>query len=781
MDAVDNRTVQRLAVSVRGVVQGVGFRPFVFRACRALGLTGTVRNTAAGVDIEVQGAPDALESFMDELRERPPALALIVSLESNPVPALDSEPGFRILDSSADSSPRGATPVSPDIATCGDCLSELFDPADRRHAYPFLNCTCCGPRFTITERTPYDRPNTAMKRFPMCAACAAEYADPADRRFHAQPTACPECGPRLALRDAHGNALAHEGRAVSMAADLLRGGGALAIKGLGGFHLACGARCASAVQRLRAAKIRDGKPFAVMVRNAEQARAFCAVSAAEERLLQDPAGPIALLEKRCDAPGALHEAVAPNRGAHGVLLPYTPLHHLLLAAVDEPLVMTSGNRGGAPMAFREEDAFSQLRGAADAFLTHDRDIVMRCDDSVMRVWRGRGRALRRARGLAPAPLPLPLKTRVPILACGADLKNTFALARGRSCIISHHGGDLDNPETLAAFERSVAHYEDLFDFSPEAVACDMHPDYATAGFARALAARRGLPVVAIQHHHAHVAACLADAGECGPVIGVALDGSGYGPDGAVWGGEFLIADLARFKRAARLAYAPMPGGDAAARQPWRMAASHLFRALGPEFRALRIPFNDFLDGARRRMVSRMIERGINAPMTSSMGRLFDAAAALCGFHDEISYEGQAAAEFEALCGNAAAAEPYEFDFHPAPDPGAPFTIDPAPVVRGMARSLESGESAADVSARFHAAVARMIALACDKIRSASGLDTVALTGGVFQNWTLLDLAATQLEARGFRVLAHERVPCNDGGICLGQAAIAAAALRRGKE
>jgi len=619
--------MQRLSVQVRGIVQGVGFRPFAAGLCRRFNLTGAARNTPRGLDIEIQGAPRNTDAFLAELHERPPALARIAAVSTSAISIVPGESGFRILHSLC--AGPAHTPVAPEASTCAACLAEMRDPADRRHRYPFLNCTCCGPRFTITERVPYDRAHTTMKRFPMCPACESEYNNPEDRRFHAQPTACPDCGPQLDLCDACGAHIASSQDALDRAVRMLLDGKILAIKGLGGFHIACRAQDPAAVSRLRKAKTREHKPFAVMVRDTDQARTFCRITPHEDRFLNDHTRPILLLDKIGDSPNALPRDTAPARITHGVMLPYTPLHHLLLGDMDEPLIMTSANRRDEPIAFGDEEAFKQLGGIADAFLTHNRPIHMRCDDSVARVWRGRLRVLRRARGFAPAPLPLPIEASLPILACGPDLKNTFALARNDECILSHHIGDLHHPECLASYEQAIPHYENLFGFAPRAMSCDMHPDYHSTAYAQSRA--RGIPLVAVQHHHAHIAACLADNGARGPVIGVAFDGTGYGPDNTVWGGEFLIADLSGFTRAAHLACAPLPGGDAAARQPWRMAASHLLRALGPDFRTRRLAFNDHLHDSEWNMIQQMIERGLNAPLTSSMGRLFDAVSALCGF------------------------------------------------------------------------------------------------------------------------------------------------------
>jgi hydrogenase maturation protein HypF len=729
-------------VRVEGTVQGVGFRPFVHGLATGLGLSGLVGNDARGVFIEVEGDPEAVERFLGGLRE-PPPLAVIERITTRALPPGGSR-GFAIVGS--DDNGRRAALVAADSATCDDCLRELRDPADRRHGYPFVNCTGCGPRFTIVTDVPYDRPNTTMARFAMCDACAAEYHDPADRRFHAQPVCCPACGPRLALRDAGGRNL--PGDPVKAARALLADGGVLALKGLGGYHLAATARDESAVAALRSRKRREDKPFAVMVADVPAARRLAAVAPAEEALLTSARRPIVLLRRRADAP--LAGSVAPGNRFVGVMLPYTPLHHLLAG---EPLVLTSGNVSDEPIAYRDEDAFARLGAIADAFLTHDRPIHVRTDDSVTRVFRGRELPVRRSRGYVPAPLPLPPGGPA-VLACGAQLKNTFCLAHDGRAFVSHHIGDLENHETLRAYEEGVAHFSRLFAITPSVVAHDLHPEYLSTKYAL----DRGLPPVGVQHHHAHIAACLADNEQAGPVIGVAFDGTGYGTDGTLWGGEFLVADLVGFERAGHLLPVPLPGGAAAIREPWRMAAAY------------GVPAG--LDVARRNApdwdrVVALARRGIGSPPTSSVGRLFDAVAAVLGVRDRVTYEGQAAVELEQR------ADPGEQGAYPVRlDGGSPFTVRGADLVAAVVADLASGVPA--VAARFHNTIARLVVAGAVRVRETTGLTRVALSGGVFQNVLLLDRAVAGLEAEGFTVLVHRRVPPNDGGISLGQAAVATA-------
>ncbi|NDU77628.1 carbamoyltransferase HypF [Actinomadura sp. DSM 109109] len=727
----------RVGVRVEGVVQGVGFRPFVHGLATGLGLSGLVGNDAGGVFIEVEGAPEVVGRFLDGLRARPPRLALVERVTTREL-AAEGRRGFAIVGSQPSGERRAL--VSWDAATCDDCLREMRDPGDRRHRYPFINCTACGPRFTIVTGVPYDRPNTTMAGFAMCGPCAAEYGDPADRRFHAQPVCCPDCGPSLALRP-------HAAEPLEAARAVLADGGVLAVKGLGGYHLAARAADPGAVAALRARKHREDKPFAVMAPGLEAARALCDLSEAEEELLTGPRRPIVLARRRPGA--ALAAAVAPGNRAVGLMLPYTPLHHLL---VTEPLVLTSGNVSDEPIAYRDGDALERLAGIADAFLLHDRPIHVRTDDSVMRAFRGRPLPVRRSRGYAPEPIPIPGGR--PVLACGAELKNTFCLARDGRAFVSHHIGDLENHETLRAFEEGIAHLRRLFDIAPELIAYDPHPEYLSTKYAL----DQDIPGIAVQHHHAHIASCLADNGAAGPVIGVAFDGTGYGTDGTLWGGEFLVADLRGFERAGHLEPVPLPGGAAAIREPWRMAAAY------------GVP--DDLPVARRpgwAAVTSLARRRVNAPPTSSMGRLFDAVAAVLGVRDRVTYEGQAAIELEQRADTAETAA------YPAALTGTDrFTVAGGDLMDAVVADLRAGVPVETIAARFHNGVAALVVAGATRIRSRTGIGTVALSGGVFQNMLLLDRAVSGLADAGFDVLTHHRVPPNDGGVSLGQAAVATA-------
>ena len=757
----------RTAVRVEGVVQGVGFRPFVYTLATGLGLVGLVGNDLDGVFVEVEGPVAAVSEFLLLLERDAPPLARIERITTRTIPPRRSA-SFAIAASepAGPAGPGGSaqrrTLVSADTATCADCLRELADPADRRFGYPFINCTNCGPRFTIVRDVPYDRPLTTMAAFAMCEPCAAEYHDPADRRFHAQPTCCPACGPRLALRNPAGDLL--DGEPLAGAAELLARGRVLAVKGLGGYHLAADAACEKAVALLRARKHREDKPFAVMVADLAAARRLAEVDSAAADLLTSQARPIVLLPRRPEV--AVAAATAPGNRHLGIMLPYTPLHHLLLAALAEagarPMVLTSGNVSDEPIVYRDEEALDRLGGIADAFLTHDRAIHIRTDDSVARAFRGRPMLIRRSRGYVPGPVTVASGFPRHVLACGAELKNTFCLARGRHAFVSHHVGDLENAETLRSFTEGIEHFRRLFDVEPQVVAHDLHPEYLSTKYAVEL---DGVDLQAVQHHHAHIASCLADNdaaghGADGPVIGVAFDGTGYGTDGTIWGGEFLVAGLAAFERGGHLAPVPMPGGAAAIRQPWRMAAAYLGAA--------------DLDVARRNAerwpaVLAMARRGVNSPLTSSAGRLFDAAAAVLGVRDTINYEGQAAVELEQM------ADPAETGAYPAAlEAGEPFRVRGIDLLHGVIEDLTAQVPAPVIAARFHHGVAALIEAGCLAMRDRYGLGTVALSGGVFQNLLLLHATVGRLEARGFRVLVHSRVPCNDGGISLGQAVVAAA-------
>ncbi len=761
--------VGRREVCVRGIVQGVGFRPFVYALARNHGLSGTVRNDAEGVRIEVEGAPEELERFVRALREDAPPLAVVESVFWQPLAALgDGE--FRIEESREGL--RRQALVSPDVATCDDCLAELLDPADRRYRYPSTNCTNCGPRFTITRSVPYDRATTTMSGFEMCPDCRREYEDPTNRRFHAQPNACPACGPRVRLLDRFGHELhARPDDPISRTAQMLRGRAIVAIKGLGGYHLACDPFDEKAVRMLRGRKVRQDKPFALMARDLSQVREICRVSPEEEALLTSPARPIVLLERRENA--GVAEEVAPRQKTLGVMLAYTPLHHLLLRDAGIPLVMTSGNNSDEPIAYRDEEALDQLCDIADYFLIHDREIHMRCDDTVVRTAGGRPYPIRRSRGYAPAPLRLAESVASHTLSCGGELKNTFCLARGRHAFMSHHIGDVENYETLRSFREGVEHYCRLFDVSPELVAYDLHPDYLSTKYARELE-EAGLPAVGIQHHEAHVASCLADNERPADerVIGVALDGTGYGTDGAVWGGEFFEGSLEEgFTRRAHLEYAPLPGGSAAIRQPWRMALAQLITLYGEE-EVLKLPLAVVRQAGERnvRLIARLVEHKLNTPPTSSAGRLFDAVAALVGVagSTRTTYEGQAAIELE-LTADAPTNRSYSVHLRPERDT---WIVETREVVAAVVEDLLSGRPASEISATFHRTIAHIVTRVCDKVRESDGVNTVALSGGTFQNMLLLTQTTDLLEEKQFVVHRHHRVPANDGGLALGQAILA---------
>ncbi|TYB70448.1 carbamoyltransferase HypF [Nonomuraea sp. PA05] len=740
---------------IEGIVQGVGFRPFVYSLANRLGLAGRVHNDVNGVHIEVEGAHDGVEEFLTALERDAPALSAIER-----VTVVSGEPaghsGFTIATSDP-AGPRRAL-VSADTATCDDCLRELADPADRRHRYPFINCTNCGPRFTIVRGVPYDRLMTTMAGYGMCGDCAREYHDPGDRRYHAQPTCCPACGPRLLLRDQRGTELC--GDPVACAAVLLRAGRVVAVKGLGGYHLAVTASDERATAALRGRKHREEKPFAVMAADLAQARRIAHVDDTAAALLAGRARPIVLLPRRDGAPVA--PSVAPGNRSLGIMLPYTALHHLLLAELAEPIVLTSGNVSDEPIAYEDDDALTRLAGIADAFLTHDRAIHLRADDSVIRPLPGAITVLRRARGYAPEPLALRRPVPRPVLACGAELKSTFCLAQGRRAFVSPHIGDLENHETLRSFIEGIDHYCGLFDIRPEIVAHDLHPGYLSTRHALDI---HGVDHVGVQHHHAHIASCLADNGDPGPVIGVAFDGLGHGTDGTLWGGEFLRADLTGYERLGHLAQVPMPGGAAAIRQPWRMTAAYL-RDQHPGLAVTERNAEHWAD---------VLRLAADAPLTSSAGRLFDAVSALLGVRDKITYEGQAAIELEQ---RADPAETGAYDAAITTAPAGPLIVEGGDLVRAAAADLAAGTGPGVIAGRFHNGVAAAITRTCVALRQSTGLTAVALSGGVFQNALLLDRTVQRLRAAGFRVLKHVRVPPNDGGLSLGQAAVAAARDRR---
>lgn len=735
----------RRRLAVRGVVQGVGFRPFVYQSAVRHGLTGFVGNDTTGVFIEVQGNAAAIDAFQAELLAHPPPLARIEAVDAAELPVA-TETHFVIVASQTTAGATGSVPA--DVATCGDCLRELFDPADRRFRYPFINCTHCGPRFTIIQTLPYDRPATTMAGFPMCAACEREYHDPTDRRFHAQPVACPACGPKVWL-EADGVTVAEGDEAVREAVRLFTSGAVVAVKGVGGFHLACDAKNAEAVANLRRRKGRKGKPFAVMVKDSDAARELAEVSDDEAAVLASPERPIVMLKRT-----GLNHDIAPGLNTVGLMLPYSPLHHLL---VDRPLVMTSGNRSDEPIARDNAEARERLAPLADAFLMHDRDIHSVCDDSVVRVFAGHEYPVRRSRGYTPLPVKLPRAGKA-VLAVGGELKATLCVTVGDHAYLSQHIGDVESIDTLAALDRTAAHLINLFRVTPELVACDRHPGYLSAEWAATFAARRGVPLVRVQHHHAHVASLLADANwPGGPVLVACFDGTGYGTDGAIWGGEFFLAEGSTIERIAHLKYAPLPGGDAAVRKPYRVALAHLWAA--------GIPWDDDFPcvkacpPAERRVLKQQLEKNINCVPTSSMGRLFDAVASLSGIRHEVSYEGQAAMELEASAEGAGSVEPYPFTLTDS----SPIVLDPVPMLAAIVN-----DAADHIPARFHATVVEMILAVARRVNASA----VGLTGGVFQNTVLLNRVAERLHTVGVHTLTHRQVPANDGGLALGQAVLA---------
>lgn len=742
----------RRKFQINGIVQGVGFRPWVYQLAQRHQLYGYVFNSTLGVTIEVEGPEEALADFEAALRTEAPPLA-----ELDRIRVEHLEPvGYQefTIDDSQDLEGQFVL-VPPDIATCPDCLADLRDPANRRYRYPFTNCTNCGPRYTIIQEIPYDRPHTTMAEFRQCPACEREYHDPGNRRFHAQPNACPECGPWVELWDRE-RALAQRAEAIDQTRKLLKDGAILAIKGLGGFHLACDAANDAALLRLRQRKLRSGKPLALMAASLEKIAEFCQVGPEERAALSGTRRPIVLLARR---PGSRISAeVAPGVPTLGVMLPYTPLHHLLFEGGEfEALVMTSANISEEPIAFRNQEVAGRLHALADYFLLHNRTIQTRVDDSVVRIFEGRERTLRRARGYAPRPIELGFPAQE-VLACGGELKNTFCLTKEHYAILSQHTGDLENLETLEFFQETLAHMKRFFRVEPRAVAYDLHPQYMTTRLALAMP---GIEKIGVQHHHAHIAACMAENGLRDKVIGVALDGTGYGTDGLIWGGEFLICDYLSFERRFHFRYVPLPGGDTAIRQPWRSALSYLKDA-----ELAGVPSLESIPAAQRRVVEAMIAGRINTVDTSSCGRLFDAVSAILGIRLETTYEGQAAIELEAIAAPGMA-EPY------------PYAVDADTIdFRETIGAIVRDGSAREVrSARFHNTVSAAIAEICRRLRQQDRLTNVCLSGGTFQNVYLLGRTAQLLRDAGFQVFVHARVPPNDGGLSLGQAAIASSLLR----
>ncbi len=807
--------IHRRRHMISGIVQGVGFRPFVFKVARELGLTGWVRNSPAGVEIEIQGSDAGLVSFSNALENNIPPLAVITSHTCEDISPI-SDSCFSILPSTGG---EPAIQIAPDSAVCQDCLRELFDPDDRRYRYPFITCTNCGPRYSIITGIPYDRPKTTMAAFPLCSDCLKEYQDPMDRRFHAQPIACPVCGPQMRLVKAAPlptspcwgeeiNSLPRRGRvgegecseavegdkAIIQAIKLLKDGSILAIKGIGGYHLAVDACNQEAVQRLRTRKKRDEKPFAVMAADIAAAHSLAVLDDTEERLLTSPESPIVIVRKRPGSP--LSDLVAPANGWIGLMLPYAPLHHLLFKGQEnamalslasgalphdpafQTLVMTSGNISDEPVAYEDHDALKRLAEIADYFLLHDRPIHIRSDDSVMRVFQDRPLFYRRARGYAPRAVRLPFQCR-PILAAGAELKGAVCLADRELAFLSQHIGDLQNDSTCDSFRHTITHLSELLEIKPEIIACDLHPDYLSTRFAE----DSGLPLIQVQHHHAHLAACMAENGLDGTTIGVILDGTGYGTDGTIWGGEFLVGGYSGYQRASRFRPIRLPGGDAAVREPWRMALSYLYDALGADAFSIAPQLTERLTERELSLFTGMLERGINSPLTSSCGRLFDAVAALLNIRHFVSYDGQAAIELEALAENAETEFPPvslcqsgKYNYEISSKEVAPIELNFSPMFPEILADMAAGIQQAVIARRFHTTVASAVVDVCLLIRDSSGLERVVLSGGVFQNRLLSKMIYTSLGLKGFTVFTHHLVPPNDGGIALGQAAIAAHAL-----
>ena len=767
MEDSSRAVLLRKAIDITGIVQGVGFRPFVYRLAQECNLTGFIANTPAGVTIEVQGEPDLLDRFLERLPSEIPPLAKITSLlprDAEPQP----ETVFRIVSSRLDAPPKAL--ISPDASVCDDCLREMMSPRDRRFHYPFINCTNCGPRFTIIRDIPYDRARTSMDSFQMCAACQSEYDNPANRRFHAQPNACWDCGPQLQLLSADGSLL-NVAEPLRDAARLLDQDRIVAVKGLGGFHLACNARAESAVNLLRERKRRVEKPFAVMLRRIEDVEHFCAIDDAARKLLLSIERPIVLLPRKPNA--GLADTIAPRNRFLGIFLPYTPLHHLLFASGKfDALVMTSANLSEEPIAIDNGEAVHRLHGIADAYLVHNRHILRRCDDSVVRLAAGRKQMLRRSRGFVPVPVPLERESQ-PILAVGGELKNTICIVRGSEAFLSQHIGDLENLESYNFFSEAVEHLQRVLEVHPKVVAYDLHPDYFSTKWALA---QEGVQLIGVQHHHAHVASCMAENHLDGRVIGIALDGTGYGTDGAVWGGEVLLADYHDFERAAHFEYVPLPGGAAAIHEPWRVALSYLLKHYVKDFNTLDLPFLRDIDSRRLHVIQQMIDRQVHSPRTSSCGRLFDAVASLAGIRSTVNYEAQAAIELEMAAHDSTDEGAYSFALIPD---GTHWQIGTHSLFQEVLRDIRLQQPVADISRRFHAGLASVFVDLAEKIREQSALNRVCLSGGCFHNLLLFQMLLDGLRAKSFEVYFHCEVPAGDGGLSLGQALVAANRLQSG--
>lgn len=764
-------TAKRLEIT--GVVQGVGFRPFLFVLAKRHMLAGVVSNTGTGVTVVIEGPEKKIDQFCRDIRQNAPLLASVTGIFSKQV-AVNGYASFQIVKSQT--SENRSTLISPDVTVCRDCLAELNDPGDRRYRYPFINCTNCGPRYTIIEDIPYDRPKTSMKYFKMCAACRKEYEDPLNRRFHAQPNACPVCGPKVFLTDAQGQVIEEDPqKVIPMAADLLKSGRILAVKGLGGFHLACDAGSEDAVLRLRKKKNRPHKPFALMARSSSVLFDHVEVGDKEKELLYSYHRPIVLLKKKKIKDGipGIADPVAPFNTSLGIMLPYTPLHELILSQGPEILVMTSGNRSGEPLSIDNADALDAFSHIADYFLLHDRDIYFRADDSIARVQHKTPRFIRRSRGFAPLPIFYD-KALPPVLACGAGLKNTVCLTRDNYLFLSQHIGDLDNVKVFDFFKNSVDHLKRILDIKPELIAHDMHPGLMSTQYALET---NGIEKVAVQHHHAHAVACMAENGLNEKVIAVTLDGTGFGTDGRIWGGEVLVCALDGFERKVHLDYTGMPGGDAAVREPWRMATAMLYKAFGEECLDLQIPFMDQMDKGKLQFLFQMLDKGLNTPLTSSCGRVFDAVSALLCIRHEISHESQAAMELEAVAEGVSVPEPYAYRFNDQDNDGGPeFTIDLTPCIIQIVSDIEKSVTNSIISSRFHQTIVNAFCDAAERISRSTGIKKVVLSGGVFNNDIVFQGLIRVLEQKDLTVYTHAKVPTGDGGISFGQA-VAAAAMK----
>lgn len=750
-------------MEIKGVVQGVGFRPFVYQLAKYYHLKGKIANTPSGVVIHIEGTQNRFESFFIDLSKKCPPLAHITKIFSFDE-QLHHYASFKIVASKAGT--MMDTLISPDMSVCDDCLFELFDSNDRRFQYPFINCTNCGPRYTIIDNIPYDRPKTSMKHFTMCAACLAEYDDPDNRRFHAQPNACKDCGPYVGLYDKNRKKIAASDP-IGKTASLLKHGFIVAIKGLGGFHLAVDAENTDAVETLRKRKHREEKPLAIMSFDMAHIRKYARVAPEEETLLRSPQRPIVLLQKI--EPNPISDKVAPRNRYFGAMLPYTPLHYLLLDHDFKALVMTSGNRSEEPIAIDNDAAFDRLSDIADYFLIHNRDIYLRSDDSIVKKTAGKTRFIRRSRGYVPVPVFL--KKEVPsILACGAELKNTVCLTKKNQAFLSQHIGDLENLPAYEFFMKTIKHMKQILDISPDIVAYDMHPDYLSTRYAENM---EGFEKVPIQHHHAHIVSCMTENMIDGPVIGLSFDGTGYGADGNIWGGEILVADHSQFRRAAHLAYVPMPGGEAAIKHPWRMAISYLYESFGKGFKNLDLPLFNNIDADHIGTMVKMLQNRINSPYTSSLGRLFDGVASIIGIRYHTLFEGQAAMDLE-MTASGKTTETYEYEWIAE----NAYCVLLQPVIRGIVRDMERKILPRKISSKFHWTLIRLFTDLCDVIAKETGLNRVVLSGGVFQNSILLAGLIQTLTKKNFEVFTHKRIPPNDGGIALGQAMVAAATATR---